>query len=562
MFRKQRAAVAWMLVIIMTFSPGMVYGLQPAAPRQAVSEKPASAPAKAKPDFGYVTPDAVAAAVAYPRRVLTAPELEMLPIEVISALGKKELGIDPVEIEQVLAMAEPPSQAGPPGAAIVLRMASPIGPGRILPPLWERTSEADLDGKTYRKGQTPSDLSIFQPDDRTVILATEGMLQKVLANHAKPVEGKMSHMLSRVKDPPDLLALVLVEPLRPLIAGPLSQAPIPPPLAGIEKAPNLVSYVAAKANLRGDMAMSLTVRANDEAAAKQLEEIVDRLINVARQQAAAEMARLAASSDPVEQATAKYMQRISGRMYETFRPVRKGDTLTLATGGKGGSQMASMATIGILVGLLLPAVQAAREAARRAQSANNLKQIGLAMMNYASATNDTYPARASFSKQGKPLLSWRVHMLPYLEYDALYKQFHLDEPWDSPHNKTLISQMPPIYRNPSGAAGPGMANYLAVVGKGLMFEGERGRRLADIRDGTSNTIMVVEANDDRAVTWTRPDDWEFNAQSPMAGLGTAHPGGFTALFADCSVQFLRKGLDATVFQAMLTIAGGETVQRP
>jgi prepilin-type processing-associated H-X9-DG protein len=150
-------------------------------------------------------------------------------------------------------------------------------------------------------------------------------------------------------------------------------------------------------------------------------------------------------------------------------------------------------------------------------------------------------------------------VLPYIEQNALYRQFHLDEPWDSEHNKKLIPLMPKLYANPSGMARPGMANYLAVCGKGLMFDGEKGRKVADITAGTSNTIMVVEADDDHAVIWTRPEDWQFDPQHPMAGLGHAHPGGFNALFADCSVRFIAGSIDPATFQAMLTIAGGEVV---
>jgi type II secretory pathway pseudopilin PulG len=238
--------------------------------------------------------------------------------------------------------------------------------------------------------------------------------------------------------------------------------------------------------------------------------------------------------------------------------VRKGDTLTLGAGGKQNSQMASVATIGILVALLLPAVQAAREAARRAQSTNNLHQIGVGLMSY-EAVHGAFPARANFDKQGKPLLSWRVHLLPCLDHEALYKQFHLDEPWDGPNNKKLIPLMPPIYRNPSSAAQLGKANYLAVVGKGLAFEGEQGRKIVDFKDGTATTILVVEADDDQAVIWTKPDDWEFNAQRPLAGLGNAHPAGFTAVFADSHVQLIAKTIDPAVFKALLTIAGMERV---
>jgi prepilin-type processing-associated H-X9-DG protein len=556
MFRKYQAVISWTLAVTMTVSPSMVRAQQPVANQYATPGRTTAA-GSGKLDLGYVTPETVAAVVAFPRRVMTAPEMEMLPIEVISAAGKKELGIDPVAIEQAILIAEPP-QGGPPGAAIVLHMASPLDPGKILMPLQPRTVEAQLDGKTYRKGRTPMDPSIFLADDRTLIVGTDGLLRKMLANRANPKEGAMSRMLGRVAQPPDFLAVVLIEPLRPLIAMPLAQVPIPPPLAGVEKVPELVKYVAAKADLHGVMKMSLTVRAEDEAAAKQLEGLVDRLLKLARESMLAEVSKQAASSDPVDQAAAKYAQRVSGRMFEFLRPVRKGDSLSLSTKDLGNGQVASLAVIGILLGLLLPAVSAAREAARRTQSLNNLHQIGLAMLTDES-TRGTYPARASFDKQGKPLLSWRVHMLPYLDQEALYKQFRLDEPWDSEHNKKLIPLMPKLYANPSGPARPGMANYLAVCGKGLMFDGEKGRNAADITDGTSQTVMVVEADDDRAVIWTRPDDWQFDPRQPMAGLGGAHPGGFNVLFADGSVRFLSKSIDRATFQAMLTIAGGEVV---
>jgi len=540
----------------MTVSPSMVCAQQPTVVGIATAGQ-ADAENSAKLDLGYVTPDAVAAVAIFPKRVLTSPQMEMLPTEVLSALGKKELGIDPVEVEQALLIAEPP-QAGPPGVAVVLSMASPIGPGKILAQLEKRTTEAELEGKTYRKGQTPMDPSIFQPDDRTLIVGSDDLLRKMVANRANPKEGKMSRMLGRVAQPPDLLALVLVEPILPLIAVPLAQIPIPPPLAGVEKVPGLVNYITASLNLRNGPNASVVVHAEDESAAKQLEELAGRLLALARQHVEAEISKQAASSDPVEQAMAKYSQRVGGQMFEALRPVRKGNTLSLASKGRLNSQMGSVAVVGILIGLLLPAVQAAREAGRRAQSSNNMKQIILSMLNDESARG-TFPPHANFDKQGKPLLSWRVHMLPYLEQDALYKQFHLDEPWDSEHNKVLIPLMPRVYSNPSSISRPGMANYLAVCGKGLMFDGEKGRKIAEITDGTSNTIAVVEADSDRAVIWTKPEDWQFDLQHPMAGLGHAHPGGFNVALADGSVHFLSTNIDPKLFESMLTIAGGEVV---
>jgi prepilin-type processing-associated H-X9-DG protein len=534
-----------MLVGMMISTPMVVYGQQAAA---------AEAGHSAKLELGYVPPDAALGAVAQPRRVLTAPEMEMLPIEVIAAAGKKHLGFDPAEVEQVVVVALAPVLGMPPQAGVAIRFAKPIGQEGVLPVLAEVTVPAELDGKPYRRGANPMVPSIFQPDARTLLVAHDELLRKMLANHAKPSPGPVSRLLGKMEGPPDVAVALYFDPIRDLVSMALRQEPLPPPLAGVEKIPALVSSVEAQATFVGESAMSLTVRARDEAAAKELEATIDRLIAEARRAIDAEIAKEAArTDDPIEQATSQYSRRLAERMLMAVRPQRTGDALTLASRGQGQAQVATM---GVLVALLLPAVQAAREAARRAQSANNLKQIGLGLLNY-EATHRRLPARANFDKEGKPLLSWRVHVLPFVEELPLYKQFHLDEPWDSPHNRQLIAKMPAIYRNPSSTAKPGMTDYLGVSGEGLFFDGSRSRRMEDLTRGAANTILVVEVDPDQAVVWTKPDDWQFDPKRPLAGLGKAHPGGFQVLYADGSVRFISVSIDPKVFSAMLTIAAGE-----
>ena len=107
----------------------------------------------------------------------------------------------------------------------------------------------------------------------------------------------------RVKSPPDVMAIVLMEPLRPLMAMPLAMVPSPPQLADVPKIPDLVTSVGLKVNLTGGPSVLLAVRANDEAAAEELQQIIDKLLATARQQVAAQTARGFRSSDPVEQAS-------------------------------------------------------------------------------------------------------------------------------------------------------------------------------------------------------------------------------------------------------------------
>jgi prepilin-type N-terminal cleavage/methylation domain-containing protein len=234
------------------------------------------------------------------------------------------------------------------------------------------------------------------------------------------------------------------------------------------------------------------------------------------------------------------------------RRVRRGFTLI--------ELLVVIAIIAVLIALLLPAVQSAREAARRAQCTNNLKQIALAYHNFHSAT-DAFPAPAIADKDGRPLLSWRVAILPYVEQQELYNKFKLDEPWDSPHNKALIGEVPATYLCPSRwNPQPGTTTYRLFVGKGAMFEPGQATALANITDGTSNTIMVVEARED--VPWTRPDSdlpFEPDAPASLFGAGSPHPGGFNALLGSGAVRFIKSSIAVEIFRALITRAGGEVI---
>jgi hypothetical protein len=215
------------------------------------------------------------------------------------------------------------------------------------------------------------------------------------------------------------------------------------------------------------------------------------------------------------------------------------------------------ATIGILVGMLLPAVQQVREAARRTQSINNLRQHVLASLNY-EASNGNYPARANYSPDDKPLLSWRVHILPFMEAADLYAKCKLDEPWDSSHNIKLLDQMPEFYRGPNSVH-ENKTVYLGISGPGTVFGKKDGTRLANIADGTSNTIMFVEVTDDAAVEWTKPEDYELDKDDPRWGLWGARPGGFIAAFCDGSVRVINDAVDDETIINLMEIADGDVI---
>ncbi|MFM8273288.1 MAG: DUF1559 domain-containing protein [Gemmata sp.] len=193
------------------------------------------------------------------------------------------------------------------------------------------------------------------------------------------------------------------------------------------------------------------------------------------------------------------------------------------------------------------------------QSANNLKQIAIAMHNYASTYNDLFPPAAVCDKRGKPQLSWRVLILPYIEQDALYKQFKLDEPWDSENNKKLLDKMPKVYAIP-GVTRPGGTDthYRVFVGNGAAFDWVMGTKITAIADGTSNTLMCVTAA--TAVPWTKPDELEFDPEKDMGKLiGLVVNGKAQVALCDGTVRTLAKLPPRETVAALVTMSGGEVI---
>jgi hypothetical protein len=209
--------------------------------------------------------------------------------------------------------------------------------------------------------------------------------------------------------------------------------------------------------------------------------------------------------------------------------------------------------------------------ARGTKSQNNLKQLGLAMHNYHD-TMGAFPPAVVTDASGKPLYSWRVLLLPYLEANNVYQQFKLDEPWDSLNNKRLLAQMPALFAAPGANKDePYTTHYQVFVGGGALFDAPdrvprnqfgppRGPHIAHITDGTSNTIMIVESAE--AVPWSKPQDLSYNPTGPLPKLGGVVSGGFNCVAADGAVHFLKNSTPTEVLRALITRQGGEIVYWP
>jgi hypothetical protein len=218
-----------------------------------------------------------------------------------------------------------------------------------------------------------------------------------------------------------------------------------------------------------------------------------------------------------------------------------------------GMVMASLTllTLVVVYGLVMPILG---WRARKIESSNNLKVLGLAMHIHHDFYGH-FPPACSMSKDGKPLLSWRVHILPFIGQDNLYRQFHLDEPWDSPANKPLLAYMPRVFEVPGSArAAEGFTHYQVLVGPGTAFERPDLRsRLGSLPRGADQTILVVEAAD--PVPWTKPEDLAYAPDGPLPKLGGVVGNGFHAMFADASVRWIEADEQDNALRTLVPLKG-------
>jgi prepilin-type processing-associated H-X9-DG protein len=219
----------------------------------------------------------------------------------------------------------------------------------------------------------------------------------------------------------------------------------------------------------------------------------------------------------------------------------------------------------VLAFALMPDVTHDGERPRRAQCTNNLKQIALALHSYHDKYG-VFPPAYIADASGRPMHSWRVLILPFLDHEDLYDQYDFNEPWDGQHNIKLLGLMPGELRCPSRAPSrmSSMTSYVAITGPGTMFPGGESVKFTDVTDGVANTLMIVET-DSVGVPWTAPVDLNLQAMSfrindrARPSISSLHPGVVNVSYADGRCDHLKEGLDPRQLRSMITIAGGEPI---
>lgn len=217
----------------------------------------------------------------------------------------------------------------------------------------------------------------------------------------------------------------------------------------------------------------------------------------------------------------------------------------------------------VLLLLIFPSVGIARRSVLKTSCRDNLAAIGVALHAYHDQYGSFPPAYVA-DANGKPMHSWRVLLLPYLNAGSVYKQYDFSKPWDSPENIALSPQMPAVYACPADSAARSQVkcSYMAVVGPGTMFPGSSSTKLQSVTDGLSTTIALVETQAGAGFNWLEPVDIDLRSMQFSVGgkpgqeIGSLHPRGAHVLTADGAVHFLNANTPREYIESMLQISDG------
>lgn len=280
------------------------------------------------------------------------------------------------------------------------------------------------------------------------------------------------------------------------------------------------------------------------------------------------------ASDPAAAALAQYVPRMLHGLIDQWGPkmeASKAELKALA-GLLQPEQQSSQLVLPFdnaeatqqMFSLLKLASQAGEARVTTNHSSEKLRQLALSIHNYESANKCFPPSAEARGKDGRSGLSWRVHILPFIGEVKLYREFKLDEPWDSPHNIKLLSRMPTVFApvlklGESPVVQPFHTLYAAPVGEQTIFGGEKPVKLQAITDGTSNTAMIVELAPEHAIAWTSPEEYRYDPENPAAKLYW-RDGKTLVVYGDASVRTLRLDNSPEAWNAAFTMNGGEFLE--
>lgn len=409
------------------------------------------------------------------------------------------------------------------------------------------------DGETGKIGS--QDVTVFEscmvamPDDRTLLVGPEPLLKKMLAPRVAvggQVAGSVQQQLYASFPTNDIAGMIDLESLKDLKAQMAQNTPMPGLIEGLQGA----MFTADLAGT-GEFLSRIEVRTANKNSAMQLSALAQGMLQMQKAQ------MLSMANTPESPLNEEAAETLAG-LYDTVKITTKDSSVSYVM-PKPDDMDSFLETMKPGFVSMFDLIRESRKSAVAMSRRNNMKQIGLAFHNYHDVYNH-FPAANGNGERGqgkKTGLSWRVHLLPFIEQAPLYTQFKLNENWDSPHNKTLIEQMPDIFKV-EGVDKPGFTSVHVFTGDDTAMGTDDGIGLQEVTDGTSNTLLAVVAGPESAEVWTKPGGLEFNPDDPKKVLGTLGEQ-FLVLICDGSVRFLKSTIDDETLRNLIQRNDGNVV---
>ena len=490
-------------------------------------------------DLSYVTAEFFGAIIVHPQQITESRLLASMPLDTMLAAFAG--GVDPRQVERLVFLMGPPSDptsADPFMPAAVVRFAKSVNAREVLEKMWVDVEPCSIAGQDCLRQKTESvDRPVaFQRDERTIVIGAEGTLHRMITSSGAATP--LAQRLAVTDVSGELSAVFMVEPIRELVRALAQQAAPQYPTLHED-----LSVMSLFARLEADAPIELNLEGHNAEATARLDGAARDFVEIF--QGAYPLMIRPAVLNPLPKELADALRAPMDEGIQRISVATQANQVQIA--------LQRPLSMDALPDQLATAMAHLQETSKRDLWLNNLQQLTVAMHEYYRQYQ-TFPAAAITDGSGRALLSWRVGLLRHMgpQEEELYKQFRLNEPWDSPHNLQLVSQIPEVYQTPGHDLSSGKTSLMVFTGGDAPFSTTKGPRFDEIVDGASSTIMLVVAPPEKAVPWTKPDDIAIEGADPLSSLGQIHEDGLLVSYFDGQTEAIPSNVSPAALKALVS----------